>query len=63
MKTQLVLITYHNGGEFLYRIKSAKKITINKVAKYFEKTESWNEDRDSITFLDEPITEINYDNR
>ncbi len=49
---------FHNGGEFLYRLKSNKKITINKAFKYFEKTEGLSEHRDTIVFLNEPITEI-----
>lgn len=45
---------FDNCAPFVYRIVSNKPITIDKAAAYFEKTEGFNEDRDSLTFIDEP---------
>ena len=56
---QLILVEFNNAEPFIYKIISSKKITIEKVAKYFIETEGFNEERDSITFLDQDITEIN----
>ena len=57
---QLALIMFHNGGEFLYEMKSNKLITIERVWEYFEETESISEDRDSIIFI-EGISKIDLD--
>ena len=51
---QLVIVEFRNAEPFTYEMNSNKPITIDRVAKYFEKTEGWNEDRDNIVFCDEP---------
>lgn len=56
MNTQTVLVEFHNTEPFFYTIKSKNPITIDSVARYFEITEGFNPDRDSITFLDESTT-------
>lgn len=58
--TQLVLVECRNCAPFVYRVVSDKPITIHNVARYFEETEGWNEERDSITFVDD-ITQIDLD--
>ena len=52
---QFAFVEFRNGGVFLYQIESETPITINKFAESIEKTDDFNEDRDSITFVDEPI--------
>ena len=59
--TQLVLVEFRNCAPFLYRVVSEKPITIDSVARYFEETEGWNEERDSITFLDNVTQLIDLD--
>jgi hypothetical protein len=58
--TQLVLVECRNCAPYVYKVVSDKPITLNNVVRYFEETEGWNEDRDSITFVDE-VTEIDLD--
>lgn len=60
MNKQLVLVEFRNCSPFLYTIVSKDPITIERVAKHFEVNEGFNEDRDSITFIDE-ISEIEID--
>ena len=59
--TQLVLVEFRNCAPFLYRVVSEKPITIDSVARYFEETEGWNEERDNITFLDNVTQLIDLD--
>jgi hypothetical protein len=59
--SQLVLVEFRNCSPFVYKVVSDKPITIESVAQYFIDTEGFNEDRDSITILDE-VTTINLDN-
>lgn len=54
---QLVLVEFRNCSPFVYNMVSDKPITIDKVCAYFEKTEDFDESRDSLSFLDD-ITEI-----
>jgi uncharacterized OB-fold protein len=56
MKKIYAIVSFRNGGNFLYQIKSENKIDIDKVAKYFEKTEGWNEHRDNIELIEEIIS-------
>jgi hypothetical protein len=51
---QYALIEFRNTTPFVYRLTSDKPITIDDAAKFFEVTEGFNEQRDSITFIDEP---------
>ena len=55
---QLVLVEFNNCAPFVYEMVSDKKITLNKVVRYFEKAEAFNEERDNITFVDE-VSQIN----
>jgi hypothetical protein len=54
---QLVLVEFRNCPPFLYNIVSDKPISIDKVVQHFIDTEDFNDERDSITFIDE-ITEV-----
>ena len=54
MKSQLVLIEFDNSGPFVERFTSKRKITIERVAKFIEKRDGANWDKDGITFIDEP---------
>jgi hypothetical protein len=54
---QLVLVEFRNCSPFIYNIISDKPITIDKVVQHFIDAEDFNEDRDSVTFVDE-ITEV-----
>ena len=59
--SQLVLVEFRNCSPFVYRVVSDKTITLDSVVKYFVDTEGFNDERDSITILDE-VTTINLDN-
>lgn len=58
--TQLVLVEFRNCAPFVYKVVSDNPITIDSVVQYFIDTEGFNEERDSITFLDD-ITQIDLD--
>jgi hypothetical protein len=51
---QFVIVHFDNCAPFVYELVSNKKITIDSAAAHFEETEGFNEDRDSLTFIDEP---------
>jgi hypothetical protein len=55
---QTVLVEFKNCAPFVYEFISKDPITIERVAKYFEETEGFNEEQDSITFLDKDPTRI-----
>lgn len=55
--SQFILVECRNCAPFVYKVVSDKPININNVVRYFEETEGWNEERDNITFVDDP-TEI-----
>jgi len=57
MSKQLILLEYNNCEPFIYEIVSDGEITIDKVANHFAESEEWNEEKDSITFVDE-VTQI-----
>lgn len=61
MNSVLVLVEFRNCSPFVYRVVSDKTITLDSVVKYFVDTEGFNDERDSITILDE-VTTINLDN-
>ena len=54
---QLVLVEFRNCPPFLYKMVSDKPITLDNVVQHFIDTEDFNDERDSITFVDE-ITEV-----
>ena len=60
MNSQLVLVEYKNVEPFVYHIESKDVIDIKSVAKYFRYHEDFNEERDSITFIDN-VSAINID--
>ena len=54
---QLVLVEFGNCAPFLYKMVSDKPIKLDNVVQHFIDTEDFNDERDSITFVDE-ITEV-----
>ena len=54
---QLVLVEFRNCPPFLYKMVSDKPIKLDNVVQHFIDTEDFNDERDSITFVDE-ITEV-----
>ena len=52
MHEQLVLIEFYNNCPGVTKFTSESPITIEKVVQFLEETEGFNEDRDSITFVD-----------
>ena len=54
---QLVLVEFRNCSPLLYEFVSYRAITLEKVVQHFIDTEDFNEQKDSITFVDE-ITEV-----
>lgn len=57
MNEAIAIVEFRNCSPFVYRIKSDKPITIDRVAKHFQETEEWDEVRDNITIVDD-LTEI-----
>jgi hypothetical protein len=62
---KVVLVKFDNCAPFVYVITSRRSININRIAAYFERTEGFNEDRDSITIVGEvgEIAELNIDRK
>ena len=54
---QLVLVEFRNCAPFLYKMVSDKPIKLDNVVQHFIDAEDFNDERDSITFVDE-ITEV-----
>jgi len=54
---QLVLVEFRHCPPFLYNIISDKPISMDNVVQHFIDTEDFNDERDSVTFIDE-ITEV-----
>jgi hypothetical protein len=54
---QLVLVEFRNCSPFLYEFVSYSPITLQKVVQHFVDAEDFNEQKDSITFVDE-ITKV-----
>ena len=54
---QLVLVEFRNCSPLLYEFVSYRAITLQKVVQHFIDTEDFNEQKDSITFVDE-ITKV-----
>lgn len=52
--SQLVLVEFDNTGPFIEKFVSNKPITIHRVGKFIENRDGWDEERDAITFVDEP---------
>lgn len=50
---QLVLVEFRNCSPLLYEFVSYSPITLQKVVQHFIDTEDFNEQKDSITFVDE----------
>jgi hypothetical protein len=53
---QFVLVEFNNSEPGVYRFVSQSEITIDAVAGYYRRTEGFNEERDSLTFIDPPTT-------
>lgn len=53
--TQLILVEFDNTEPFLYKMVSDNPIKLEAVAKYFQAKENFNQERDSITFVDKPL--------
>ena len=51
---QLALVEFKNTEPFIYRFVSKKPITIERIAQHLMDEEDFNEDRDSVTFVDAP---------
>lgn len=56
--TQTVIFEPKNSGPLVYRIISYKPITLDLVVEYFTRVHDFDQDRDSVTFVDE-VTDIN----
>ena len=54
---QLVLVEFRNCPPFLYKMVSDKPIKLDNVVQHFIDAEDFNDERDSIMFIDE-ITEV-----
>lgn len=52
---QKVFVSFHNGGDFFYTFKSDKEIGFEEVVRYFEKTEGFSPEKDSVTFVDDSM--------
>lgn len=56
--SSIAIVEFRNSSPYVYRIQSDEPITINKVARYFQENEDWDEARDNITLIDD-LYEIN----
>ena len=56
LKTQLIVVEYDNGGSYVERFTSKRKITTERVARFLEKRDGADWDRDGFSFVDEPAT-------
>ena len=50
---QLVLVEFDNSGAFVERFTSKRKITLARIARFIEKRDDANWERDSVTLIDE----------
>ena len=50
---QLVLVEFYNTVPFIVKFKSKKEITFENIIKYYEDIEDFNEEKDSLTLLDD----------
>lgn len=46
-----VIVEFNNCAPIVYTVTSERPLDINRIAAYFEKTEGFNEDRDSLTIV------------
>ena len=60
MYNRTILLEYKNCEPFYYVLESKEPINIERAASFFEEHEGFNEERDSIRFIDEATT-INLD--
>lgn len=60
MFEQHVTVTWHNGPTWVEHIVSENPITIDGVAAHYQAAHDFNEDRDSLEFVDVPDT-VNLD--
>lgn len=62
---KVVLVEFNNCAPFVYVITSKRPININRIAAYFEKTEGWNENCDSLTIVGDigEIAELDLDRK
>jgi len=55
MSHQFVLVEFDNSTPYILKFTSqSDKITIDKVAEYMIKNDDFNEEKDAITFVDDP---------
>lgn len=54
-------VEYRNGGTLLYRFQSDQEITIERVHRYLQRVEEFDEERDSVTLFFEIDDEIDLD--
>lgn len=61
LHTQLAICEYHNCNPYLQRFISKTPIDIDRVGRYVVEGDSFDEDRDQLTFVDEPLLDIDLD--
>ena len=50
---QSLLVEFRNTEPFIYELESEQPITMDRIVEYFVKVEDWDENRDSLTLLDQ----------
>lgn len=56
--SQLVLVEFNNSAPGIIKYQSDKKITLEKVVHHVDNTLGFDEERDSVTFVDDPKVEV-----
>lgn len=54
LQKQCVLVELRNTDPYVEILTSKNPITLMKAVRFYRKTVDFNEDQDSITFIDEP---------
>ena len=47
------MVEFRNTEPFIYELESEQPITMDRIVEYFVKVEDWDENRDSLTLLDQ----------
>lgn len=55
---QLILVEVEDKIPTVFKISSDREILIEDVCEYFKQVKGWDEDKDSIIFLSNQITEL-----
>lgn len=55
MNEQLVVVTFDNTEDYLYKFMSKEPITVEKVSEYFIKKHGFDKEVDNFVFVNKPL--------